>query len=62
MCSTSLLDEVKVSRSRYKGDQVKRKALEEKELPPKQRELEEITWKAISEKENKSITGKIDQC
>ena len=58
----SLLDEVKLSCSRYETDRIERKALEEKELVPKKRELEEITRKAISEKENESINGKINQC
>ena len=44
----SLLDEVKLSRLRYKADQIERKGLEEKELTPKKRELEKITQKAIS--------------
>ena len=47
----SLLDKLKLSRSRYETDRIKRKSLQKKELVSKKRELEEITRKAISEKE-----------
>lgn len=41
---------------------MERKALEGKELLSKKRQLEEITWKAVDEKENESINGKVNQC
>ena len=51
-----------ISRSSYETDRIERKALEKKELALKKRELEEITQKATSEKENESINRNIDQC
>ena len=46
---------------RYEADGIKRKALEKKELVSKKNELEEITQKAVGEKENESISRKINQ-
>ena len=67
MCLTLILhifflNEIQLSHSRYEADWMERKALEEKELLSKKRQLEEITWKAVDEKENESINGKVNQC